>query len=171
MFNKINAIEIEGNVIKLFKNDCPIVVFGDINHHNGLTVAWGTLGCLWSKEIACVYVKPTRYSFEFANSCEYFTIMWFDDLKDDVNKVFGFKSGRDVNKEELCSITPIELDGGVGYEEASLIIVCKKIYQNPINKENILSKEVLDKPLYKDGLFHSEYYGEIISVYKKINNI
>ena len=167
MFDKISAYEIEGNSIKLFKSDCPIVVFGDLKKHNGLTVAWGTLGCLWSKEIATVYVKPTRYSFEFANNCEYFTIMWFDELKDSVNKVFGFKSGKDVNKEELCSLTPIELDGGVGYEEASLIIVCKKIYQNPLDKNNILAKDVLEKPLYQDGLFHSEYFGEIVSVYKK----
>lgn len=167
MFKKINAVDIEGNSIKLFKIDCPIVVFGNMEHHNGLTVAWGTLGCLWSKDIATVYVKPIRYSFEFANNCEYFTIMWFDELKDDVNKVFGFKSGKDVNKEKLCSLTPFEIDGAVGYNEASLIVVCKKIYQKPIDKNNIFSQEVLDKPLYGDGLFHSEYFGEIIGVYKK----
>ncbi len=167
MFEKITSYEIEGNAIKLFKIDCPIVVFGDINNHNGLTVAWGNLGCLWSKEIATVFVKPTRYSFEFANLSDYFTIMWFDELKDDVNKVFGFMSGRDVNKEELCNLTPFEIDNAVGYKEASLIVVCKKIYQNPINKNNILSEEVLNKPLYKDGLFHHEYFGEIIGVYKK----
>jgi flavin reductase (DIM6/NTAB) family NADH-FMN oxidoreductase RutF len=169
MFKKISPYEIEGNAIKLFKNDCPIVVFGNLKNHNGLTVAWGNLGCLWSKEMATVFVKPTRYSFKFANNCEYFTIMWFNELKESVNQIFGFKSGRDVNKEELCGLTPIELDGGVGYNEADLIIVCKKIYQNPIDKNNILSEEVLNKPLYKDNLFHSEYYGEIISVYKRID--
>ena len=167
MFNKILAHEIEGNSIKIFKMDHPIVVFGDINHHNGLTVAWGSIGCLWSKDIATVYVKPTRYSFEFANQCEYFTIMWFDDRKDEINKVFGAKSGRDVNKEQLCNLTPFELDGGVAYKEASLIIVCKKIYQSPLDKNAILSEEVLNKPLYSDGLFHSEYFGEIVGVYKK----
>lgn len=167
MFKKINPFDIEGNSIKLFKVDSPIVVFGDIEKHNGLTVAWGNLGCLWSKEMATVFVKPNRYSFEFANECEYFTIMWFDELKDSINRVFGFKSGRDVDKEKLCNLTPFEIDGAVGYDEASLIIVCKKIYQKEIDKNNILSKEVLDKPMYKDDLFHSEYFGEIISVYKK----
>ena len=167
MFNKILAHEIEGNSIKLFKMDHPVVVFGDINHHNGLTVAWGSIGCLWSKDIATVNVKPTRYSFEFANQCEYFTIMWFDDRKDEINKVFGAMSGRDVNKEQLCNLTPFELDGGVAYKEASLIIVCKKIYQSPLDKNAILSEEVLNKPLYSDGLFHSEYFGEIVGVYKK----
>ena len=42
-----------------------------------------------------------------------------------------------------------------------------KIYQNPLDKNNILAKDVLEKPLYQDGLFHSEYFGEIVSVYKK----
>ena len=91
MFNKILAHEIEGNSIKLFKMDHPVVVFGDINHHNGLTVAWGSIGCLWSKDIATVYVKPTRYSFEFANQCEYFTIMWFDDRKDEIIQKLTYK--------------------------------------------------------------------------------
>lgn len=168
MFEKIHPYEIEGNAIKLFKVDSPIVVFGNKESHNGLTVAWGNLGCLWSKEMATVFVKPNRYSFEFANKCEYFSIMWFGELKDSVNKVFGFKSGKDVNKEELCNLTPFMLDNAVAYEEAILIIVCKKIYQKEIDKNNILSKEVLDKPMYKDGLFHSEYFGEIISVYKKV---
>lgn len=167
MFKKIQAHEIEGNSIKIFKVDHPIVVFGDIANHNGLTVAWGSIGCLWSKDIATVYVKPTRYSFEFANKCEYFSIMWFDEKRDEINKVFGTLSGKNVNKEELCKLTPVELDGAVVYEEASLAIICKKIYQNPLNKDAILSQEVLDKPLYSDGLFHSEYFGEIISVYKK----
>ena len=167
MFKKILAHEIEGNSIKIFKMDHPIVVFGDFNHHNGLTVAWGSIGCLWSKDISTVYVKPTRYSFEFANQCEYFTIMWFDNRKDEINKVFGAMSGRDVNKEQLCNLTPFELDGGVAYKEASLIIVCKKIYQSPLDKNAILSEEVLNKPLYSDGLFHSEYFGEIVGVYKK----
>ena len=31
MFKKINAYEIEGNSIKLFKSDCPIVVFGNLD--------------------------------------------------------------------------------------------------------------------------------------------
>ena len=67
MFEKISIFDVNENAVKLFKIDNPIVVFGDINKHNGLTVAWGTLGCLWSKDIATVYVKPNRYSFEFAN--------------------------------------------------------------------------------------------------------
>lgn len=167
MFEKISIFDVNENAVKLFKIDNPIVVFGDINKHNGLTVAWGTLGCLWSKDIATVYVKPNRYSFEFANNCEYFSIVWFDEsIRKEINRVYGSMSGKNVDKEKLCNLTPIELDNSVAYKEASLVIVCKKIYQNPLNKDNILSEEVLSKPLYQDGLFHSEYYGEIVSVYK-----
>lgn len=168
MLEKINIFDVNENAVKLFKVDNPIVVFGDINNHNGLTVAWGTLGCLWSKDIATVYVKPNRYSFEFANNCEYFSIIWFNEQqRKEINRIYGSMSGRDVNKEALAGLTPVELDNAVGYEEASLIIICKKIYQNPIVKESILSEEVINKPLYQDGLFHHEYFGEIVSVYRR----
>lgn len=168
MLEKINIFDVNENAVKLFKVDNPIAVFGDINSHNGLTVAWGTLGCLWSKDIATVYVKPNRYSFEFANNCEYFSIIWFNEQqRKEINRIYGSMSGRDVNKEVLAGLTPVELDNAVGYKEASLIIICKKIYQNPIVKESILSEEVVNKPLYQDGLFHNEYFGEIVSVYKR----
>ena len=168
MLEKINIFDVNENAAKLFKVDNPIAVFGDINSHNGLTVAWGTLGCLWSKDIATVYVKPNRYSFEFANNCEYFSIIWFNEQqRKEINRIYGSMSGRDVNKEVLAGLTPVELDNAVGYKEASLIIICKKIYQNPIVKESILSEEVVNKPLYQDGLFHNEYFGEIVSVYKR----
>lgn len=168
MFKKIKATEIKENSIKLFKEGAPICVCGTIDEHNGLTIGWGMLGSLWRKEVAIVYIKPTRYTFEYANQCEYFSIMWFDDeLKLSVNRVFGSLSGKDVNKEELANLSLIELDNCPCYQEAKMIITCRKIYQAPLKKENILSNDVLLMPLYNDELFHSEYIGEIVNVYIK----
>lgn len=170
MFNKIRPEDICDNAIKLFKDDKPICVCGDLEKHNGLTIAWGSIGSLWRKNIATIYIKPTRYTFKFANECEYFSIMWFDeDKQKEINKVFGTLSGRDVDKEKLCNLKPINLDNAVAYAEAKMVMVCKKIYQNTFLKENIFDENVVNMPLYEDGLFHSEYIGEIISVYIKSN--
>lgn len=165
---KIDVTLINKNAISLFKNELPIIVCGNLNHHNGLTVAWGSLGSLWRKNIATIYIKPTRYTFEFANSCEYFTIMWFDDkIRSGINKVFGSMSGRDVDKEALCELHSYELDGGVAYEEATMIMVCRKLYQNAIKIEKIIDDDIKNLSIYQDQLFHHEYIGEIVSCYIK----
>ncbi len=167
-FKQIDVTSINKNAISLFKEEAPIVVCGNLNKHNGLTVAWGSLGSLWRKNIATIYIKPTRYTFEFANNCEYFTIMWFNEsIRKDINKVFGTMSGKNVDKELLCNLHSFELDNGVCYQEAAMIMVCKKIYQNNLDSQNIFDQNVLNMPLYQDQLFHHEYIGEIVSCYFK----
>lgn len=167
-FKKIDITMINENTINLFKKDTPIVVCGNIEHHNGLTVAWGSLGCLWRKSIATIYIKPTRYSFEFMNNCEYFSIMWFDEnQRPKINQVFGTMSGRDVDKESMCQLSSFELDHAVAYQEAKMIIVCKKIYQNELVSKQIIDEEIKNLPLYQDNLYHHEYIGEIIGCYLK----
>lgn len=168
MLNKIKVTDLQENIVDLFKNQAAICVSGDESNHNGLSIAWGCLGSLWKKEVAIVYVKPTRYSFEFIEKYDYFSIMWFDDpLHSDIIKNYGTLSGRDVNKEELCNLNKVIIDNCVCYNEARLIITCRKIYSNKIDKNLILSDDVLSLNVYKDNIFHSEYIGEIIGVYTK----
>lgn len=168
MFNKIDINNYNVNIFKTFKLDNAIAVFGSLENHNGLSIGWGTLGTLWSRNVATVYVKPTRYSFEFANSSDYFSIIWFDEsIHKKAIKVFGTLSGRDVNKDDIVNLNPLELDNCTIYKEAKVIITLKKISSHSITKEEIFDKEVYDKYYSSDNLIHSEYIGEVIGVYVK----
>lgn len=168
MLNKIDITELKENVVDLFKNKAAICVSGTASNHNGLAIAWGCLGSLWKKDVAIVYVKPTRYTYEFMENNDYFSIMWFDEpLHTDVIKVFGSTSGKDVNKEELSGLSLLMIDDCPCYEQASLIITCRKIYSNKIDEKLIKSDDVLNLNVYKDKVFHSEYIGEILGVYCK----
>ena len=43
-------------------------------HYNTMTISWGGLGTLWRRPVATVYVKKNRYTFEFMEQNDYFTV-------------------------------------------------------------------------------------------------
>ena len=167
MFKKINIEEFNENPFTLFKKDYALLTAGTLDHHNTMTVGWGALGVLWRKCIAIAYVKPCRYTYEFTNESDFFVFAWFDenDKNKEILKVCGTKSGRDINKDEICGLTPFELDGGIGYEEARLLIVCEKIYQDDFNENDFLDDTYSE--IYKDGMLHRRYIGKIVGIYVK----
>lgn len=167
MFKKIEFKDFNENVFTLFKKETALLTAGGLGNHNTMTIGWGTLGVLWRKEIAIVYVKPTRYTYEFMNRSNLFTISWYNDT-DEMRKNLTFcgtMSGRDVNKDEVCKLTPIELDGGVTYNEARLVIVCESIYNDRFEEQHFMDKELLG--IYPNLKFHQRYIGKIIGIYKK----
>lgn len=169
MFKKIDFSEFNVNPFTLFKKDNALITAGTLANHNTMTIGWGTLGVLWRKEIAIAYVKPNRYTYEFTNNSKYFVLAWFDDSswsKDMLLKC-GTKSGRDIDKDKECGLTPFEIDGGIGYNEASILIVCEKIYQDDFIKESFLDNTYDE--IYKDDLVHRRYIGKIVSIYQKSN--
>ena len=46
-------------------------------HYNTMTVAWGYFGVMWNKPVAVVVVRPTRYTFDFINQYDSFTLSAF----------------------------------------------------------------------------------------------
>ena len=74
--------------------------------------------------------------------------------------VFGKKSGREINKPEECKLSPIALDaGGVGFDEARLILNCKKICTANVEDFEFLDKAPLKR--YDGDTYHKMYICEI----------
>ena len=73
-------------------------------HYNAMTVSWGALGCMWSKPIAQVVVRPHRYTFELIEAYPDFTLCAFSrDYRPALN-LLGTKSGRDGDK--IAAVRP-----------------------------------------------------------------
>lgn len=165
MFKKVEFKEVQNVALGKLGSEGALILVGNMEKHNNMTIGWATSGILWSKQVVISYVKPTRYTYEFCNGFDTFTICYFDNQKD-VLKECGTKSGKNVNKDELCNLHPIILDGELAYEEASLVITCRKIYQDDFKKENFLDISIYEKR-YQDDLPHRFYVGEVINVYQK----
>ena len=164
MFKEINAKEISGNLIKAISEEWMLISAGDKTDYNMMTASWGFMGEVWSNDSVLALVRPQRYTMDFINNNDYFTLSFYGDNKD-IHKICGSKSGRDVNKTELTGLTPIFSDNSVYFKEARMVIVCKKQFVSQMKEENFCDKTPLAN--YKDGDFHYMIIGKIEKVLVK----
>ncbi len=116
------------NPFKKFHEQWGVVTAGTKEKFNSMTISWGSMGTIWGKPMITVFIRPTRYTYEFVNSNEYFTVSFFDEKYRDKISLIGNKSGRDIDKVKETGFTPKFLDKGITYEEASETFVLKKWY-------------------------------------------
>ena len=148
----------------LFHKDWALLTAGQIDDHNSMTISWGELGTLWNKNVATVYVKPCRYTYSFMEKNDYFVLSFFDEEYSQALSLMGSKSGRDINKDELSGLTPVNYEGVTIYKEAKMTIICKKIYYNDLILENIPADAI--KHHYQSEAPHRMYIGEVIKIIK-----
>ena len=130
------------------------------------TIAWGSIGELWSKDVLTVYVKPIRYTDQFLFEDEYFTVTFLNNEDRKVLSICGSKSGRDIDKVKECNLSVVDLGKGITFEGFRRVYLCRKIYQGQFKKEEFVnSNDIIDK-YYKDEPYHNFYVGEIIEVYE-----
>ena len=163
---EISPRDIDKNAVRLIAEDWALLTAGDADGWNTMTVSWGGLGELWGKDVAFVFVRPQRYTKEFIDGSEYFTLSFFDESYKGALRVCGSKSGRDVDKAGETGLTPVFENGTTHLNEAKLVLVCKKLYAQNMTPDCFVDKSTIDDN-YKANDFHTSYVGEIIKVLKK----
>ena len=147
-----------------------ILSAGDKNSYNSMAIEWGSLGVAFRKPVFTVYVKPDRYTYEFMEKTKIFTVNIINKKIYKKFSVYGNKSGRDINKEEVAG-THIRFlnDGGITFDEAEEVFVCKMLAKSYLTEENVdpYIFELYKKSpkVYKSLKLHSIYMGEIIGHY------
>ena len=127
--------------------------------YNTMTCSWGHMGPVWASDTTIAYVRPQRYTKEFVDREDLYTLCFFDGRKKELGYL-GSRSGRDEDKVAKVGFTPVFGDGYTYFAEAKLVIVCRKLYQAPLKEEYFLDKETLEKN-YPDRDFHDLYVGRI----------
>ena len=159
----IKPEDITDNTFKLIDSDWMLVTAGSIKSYNTMTASWGGFGVLWSRKIAFCVVRPTRYTYQFINNADLFTLSFFDKNYRDALNFCGSHSGRDYDKAFETGLTAVESSGGsVYFNEARLVIECRKIYYQDIDPEKFIDKS-LDKKNYPNKDYHRMFIGEIIN--------
>lgn len=165
MLHTIDPAALSLNPFTLIGKDWALLTAGDGTGFNPMTVSWGNMGVMWNKNIVTVYVRPQRYTKEFIDRSDKFTLSFFEESMRPALKLCGSKSGRDLNKVEATGLTPIFEDGTTCFAEAKLVLECKKIYQDKIRPEGFLVPYIKD--CYPQEDYHIIYMGEILKVLTK----
>lgn len=160
-FRVIDLFSIKVNAFKLIGNEWMLLTAGKIESFNTMTASWGGFGVLWNKNVCYCFVRPTRFTYQFFEKSEAFTVSFFEERYRNVLEYCGSHSGRDVNKVAETGLTPIKgsLDT-VFFEEARLVFICKKVYYQDIIPEHFLDREIHNNYPLKD--YHRMYIGEIV---------
>ena len=164
-FTKINIAEQTFNPFELISKQWMLISAGSANSWNTMTASWGGVGVIWGKPSATCYIRHSRYTKEFVDNNEYFTLTFLQDGHRDALNLLGSKSGRDMDKMHDSGLTPIFVDGQPTFAEAELVLVCRNRCCTEIPPEDILQQETLDK-WYGDKDYHAMYIGEIVAAYK-----
>lgn len=130
------------NVFELFDRQWALVTAGSIERYNSCTVGWGSLGNLWgptgrSRPTVTVYVHPARYTCEFLEQGDTFTVSFYPPEYRRALGYIGSHSGRDGDKAAAAGLTPVAFGQGVTYAEANLTFLCKKLYQHQFTTEDL----------------------------------
>lgn len=128
---------------------------------NAMTASWGGMGVLWGKKVAFVFIRPQRYTKRFVDEAAKFTLSFFDDSYKKMLGYMGKVSGKDEDKIAKSGLTVTDRNGAPVFKEASLTLVCKKMYRDTLKKENLIDKSIIEK-WYPQKDYHDVYVAEIV---------
>jgi len=137
-----------------------LVTAGTENRLNTMTASWGALGEFWGHEAVTCYIRASRYTKEFLDANDLFTLSFFDEAQRKALNLCGSVSGRDCDKVAQAGLTPMMVDGAPAFEEADMVFVCRKVYVGDMPKNNFIDPEA-DARWYADGNYHTMYIGAI----------
>lgn len=158
------------DVFRLFNERWALVTAGTIDDYNTMTIGWGSMGTIWGppgkgKPILTVFVSPVRYTHSYLEKNEYFTVSFFPEKYRRDLLTLGSRSGRDGDKVALTALTPLALEHGVDFAQAELSFVCKKLYTQQLDLEQV-PQDVADW-IYTRIPPHSMFIGEITDVIER----
>lgn len=156
------------NAVKMIGDDWTLITAekenGDVNT---MTASWGFMGVLWNKPVVAVFIRPQRYTLEFAENAERLSLTFFEEQYRGALRLCGTKSGRDTDKIAEAGLHVCHTPTGVPYfEEAKTVLVCRKLYADWLKPECFLDKSVAERN-YPNADYHRVFICEIEQVLEK----
>ena len=165
-FQEISVEQLKDNPFTLINKDWMLITAGNQESHNTMTASWGGVGELWGKYVSTIYIRPQRYTLEFLEREDTYSLCFFDPEYRPALNLCGSKSGRDVDKDKETGLTPCFDQAAPYYQEARLVLICRKLYKQDLAEESFLDREIFEK-CYPNRDLHRMFIGEIVKVLEK----
>ncbi len=127
---------------------------------NAMTASWGGMGVLWGKKVVFVFIRPQRYTKKFVDDAEVFSLSFFDESYKTMLGYMGKVSGRNEDKIAKSGLTLTDKSGAPVFKEASMTLICRKLYRQTMKEENFIDTSNVEK-WYPQKDYHDVYVAEI----------
>jgi flavin reductase (DIM6/NTAB) family NADH-FMN oxidoreductase RutF len=162
----LDPYDLNESTFRLLDKDWTLISAGKPGHFNMMTASWGGFGILWNQPVAFIFVRPPRYTYEFLEQYDCFTLNFFGPGYRRILNLCGSKSGRDTDKMHESGLVPMETDtGNIFFKEARLVFECKKIYYQDLQPGQFLDPQIERNYPKKD--YHRMYIGRIEKIFKQ----
>lgn len=165
-FKEIQPQEFVYSPFKLIGEEWMLITAEKDGKANTMTASWGGLGVMWGKNVAYIAIRPQRYTKEFIDNSDTFSLTFFDDSFKKALGYLGATSGRDEDKIAKSNLTVLHTDGVPYFAEAKIAILCNKLYAQEYKPELFVAQEINEK-CYPDADHHTLYIAEITKILVK----
>ncbi len=158
-FKEIDIRALPENAVKLIAGDWGLVTAGAREGYNTMTVSWGGIGEIWGKDAAFIFIRPERHTFRFLLENDRFTLSFFPPEQHKALAYCGSHSGRDGDKAAATGLTPVFGDGLTYFDQARIVLCCRKMAQYDLGPEGFLDPAVEEN--YRGAGYHRLFIAEI----------
>jgi flavin reductase (DIM6/NTAB) family NADH-FMN oxidoreductase RutF len=156
-------------IFHLFDEQWLLLACGDLSqrHFNVMTISWGSMGTIWERPFVQVVVRPTRYTFEFLNRYDSFTVSAFAEDQRNALSLLGSLSGRDGDKLADSGLTPVPAQNvaSPGFAEAELRLECRKLFWQDFDPGHFVDPAI--EKHYPEKDYHRMFLGEVVGIFGK----
>lgn len=161
-FIEIKPEKFSANATDLIGNGWMLIAAGTREKFNAMTASWGALGEMWGLPAAFVVIRPQRYTKEFVDANARFSLSFPPAAFKKQMAYIGKVSGRDEDKIAKSGLTPLfdEATGTPFFAEARAVMICKKLYAQPMSGEFALVPDAVKK-WYPANDYHTLFIAQI----------
>ncbi len=165
-FTAVDPLQLQENPFQLIGKDWTLITARKGDKVNTMTASWGGLGVLWNKNVAFIFIRPQRYTFDLVNDGETFSLNFLQESFRPMLGYCGKASGRDEDKIAHCGFHISTSENTPYIEEGRLAVICRKLYAQDLDPAAFFDASILPQ-CYSDQDYHRMFIGEIVKVLVK----
>ena len=152
------------NVFSQIGKEWMLITAGEEQKFNTMTASWGGLGVLWNKPVSFIFVRPGRYTYEFLEKSDTYSLCFLEEGQRPALQLCGTKSGREIDKVKETGLTPVFSESAPYFEQARLVLQCRKLYIQDLDPAGFLDSRLSE---FYDNDYHRLYVGVIEKVLRR----
>lgn len=168
-FKQISPEELNQNPFVAIGSEWMLIAAEKGGKTNAMTASWGGVGIMWGKPAAFAFIRQTRYTKEFVDAGDHFTLNFFGGKFKKELGYFGRVSGRDEDKIAKTGMNVSTVENVPVFDDATTVLVCRKMFTQKLDEAGFIDRKVLEQnyEIGSSDSMHSIYIAEIEKILVK----